>query len=87
MFRWYTLAAVCVVYLADTADANALAHDEWFTRGWTLQELLAPKKVAFYNTEWEHLGPLGVDEPLLLEELLESHKSRRRLRSRGPNWL
>ena len=72
MYRWYHGAAVCVAYLAETKDVGGMHGDVWFTRGWTLQELLAPKKVAFYNTEWEHLGSLGPDEPLLLEELLES---------------
>ncbi|KJA20515.1 hypothetical protein HYPSUDRAFT_142140, partial [Hypholoma sublateritium FD-334 SS-4] len=72
MYRWYHGAAVCVAYLAETQDVGGMHADAWFTRGWTLQELLAPKKVAFYNKEWMHMGSLGPDEPLLLEELLES---------------
>jgi hypothetical protein len=28
----------------------------WFTRGWTLQELLAPSIVEFFSQEWEKLG-------------------------------
>ena len=31
-------------------------NSRWFTRGWTLQELLAPKDVIFFNTEWDRLG-------------------------------
>ncbi|KAI1398792.1 heterokaryon incompatibility protein-domain-containing protein [Hypoxylon fuscum] len=42
MFRWYREASVCFVYLSDT----------WFKRGWTLQELLAPRSIEFYNADW-----------------------------------
>lgn len=28
----------------------------WFTRGWTLQELLAPKEVRFFSQSWTFLG-------------------------------
>jgi hypothetical protein len=31
-------------------------HSKWFRRGWTLQELLAPKQLVFYNKDWGHLG-------------------------------
>lgn len=56
MFRWYHNAAVCNVYLYDvTWDAKTnrrecfqqFLQSQWFTRGWTLQELLAPKKLEF----------------------------------------
>ena len=30
----------------------------WFTRGWTLQELIAPTTVIFYDTHWNEIGPL-----------------------------
>ncbi|KAH8708463.1 hypothetical protein GQ44DRAFT_628068 [Phaeosphaeriaceae sp. PMI808] len=62
MFRWYRDAAKCYVYL-DDVSADSLAKDglafqksRWFTRGWTLQELLAPKCVEFYSTEGYLLG-------------------------------
>ncbi|KAF2024984.1 hypothetical protein EK21DRAFT_104284 [Setomelanomma holmii] len=70
MFRWYRNAARCYVYLldvsalspADEGEACAplwdLAFREclWFTRGWTLQELLAPGVVEFFSSEWRRLG-------------------------------
>ncbi|KAH9228157.1 hypothetical protein K456DRAFT_1847267, partial [Colletotrichum gloeosporioides 23] len=63
MFRWYQSSKVCFAYLADVHDdANSSAFPEsftasrWFTRGWTLQELVAPKNIVFYNAVWEQLG-------------------------------
>jgi len=53
MFRWYQNATVCYVFLADLepgADLDAsLPGCRWFTRGWTLQELIAPREVLFYD--------------------------------------
>lgn len=59
MFRWYENAKLCVAYLVDVGPGPALkAMDQsvWFERGWTLQELLAPRLVSFYDTEWTFLG-------------------------------
>ncbi|KAI6321905.1 hypothetical protein MCOR34_002377 [Pyricularia oryzae] len=64
MYRWYAQAAVCIVYLGDlpaTITDSALAAGQlhackWFTRGWTLQELIAPKIVNFYNSDWRFVG-------------------------------
>ena len=56
MFRWYQRAEVCFAYLADIAEQNAIQHSLWFTRAWTLQELLAPELVVFYGQEWQLLG-------------------------------
>ncbi|KAF4436578.1 hypothetical protein F53441_13216 [Fusarium austroafricanum] len=59
MFRWYQQAAVCYVYLADFADLSeisALKHCRWFSRGWTLQELIAPKSMKFFNQSWTYFG-------------------------------
>ncbi|KAF4831912.1 Vegetative incompatibility protein HET-E-1 [Colletotrichum tropicale] len=63
MFRWYQSSKVCFAYLADVHhDANSstfperFAASRWFTRGWTLQELVAPKNIIFYNAVWEQLG-------------------------------
>ncbi|KAK4097870.1 HET-domain-containing protein [Parathielavia hyrcaniae] len=56
MFRFYEDAAVCHVFLSDlAADADlgdALPHCRWFTRGWTLQELIAPEVVELYDQSW-----------------------------------
>ncbi|KAI1767417.1 HET-domain-containing protein [Hypoxylon sp. FL1150] len=60
MFDWYREADVCYVYLADYehgADPNEeLGKCEWWTRGWTLQELLAPSNVRFYDKTWARIG-------------------------------
>ena len=40
MYQWYENAVVCYVYLADVVTADQLAGSAWFTRGWTLQELI-----------------------------------------------
>ncbi|KAK0717695.1 heterokaryon incompatibility protein-domain-containing protein, partial [Lasiosphaeria miniovina] len=60
MFEWYRKSAVCYVYLADVTAVNwTLAEDHkrsrWFSRGWTLQELIAPGDVFFFNTDWVFL--------------------------------
>jgi len=63
MFAWYQKALRCYVYLADVSASGgkeaaiaALPGSRWFTRGWTLQELLAPSDVVFYSQEWTYLG-------------------------------
>jgi len=59
MYSWYSDARVCYVYMSDVSkeDIDAtFTTSRWFTRGWTLQELLAPKSVIFYDKEWECLG-------------------------------
>ena len=67
MFRWYRDAAKCYVYLADvsrSADVNSsqllmessFLESRWFTRGWTLQELVAPASVEFFSKEGQYLG-------------------------------
>jgi hypothetical protein len=63
MYSWYAKAAACYVYLEDvTASATSdetFGHFEksrWFTRGWTLQGLLAPQDVHFYDKNWKSIG-------------------------------
>jgi hypothetical protein len=68
MFRWYQDAAKCYVYLLDisrkpfdTDKSNEpwearFRRSTWFTRGWTLQELIAPASVQFFSKEGELLG-------------------------------
>lgn len=56
MFRWYRDATVCYAYLIDVKTTSELQHSRWFTRGWTLQELIAPAQVHFYSSDWEFLG-------------------------------
>ena len=58
MFRWYSEAAVCYVWLEDIHAATMadFAKAEWFERGWTLQELLAPQRVEFFDRDWAYVG-------------------------------
>jgi heterokaryon incompatibility protein (HET) len=60
MFQWYKNAVVCFVILEDlqpeAAMEDRLPGCRWFTRGWTLQELLAPKRVELYDMAWNHRG-------------------------------
>jgi hypothetical protein len=55
MFNWYKGAAICYAFLADLGTAG-FESCEWFTRGWTLQELIAPRKVDFYDEGWNYRG-------------------------------
>ncbi|KAF9223976.1 hypothetical protein BS17DRAFT_89308 [Gyrodon lividus] len=55
MFSWYQNSSVTIVYLSDveaSSPPEMLKRSEWFTRGWTLQELLAPSRVQFYKANW-----------------------------------
>lgn len=59
MYQWYQNATVCYVYLSDVHSKHwrtSLLRSEWFKRGWTLQELLAPQVVKFYDCSWRLLG-------------------------------
>ena len=51
MYDWYEIAAVYYAYLANVSLENFEQFGEsvWFKRGWTLQELLAPSSVKFYD--------------------------------------
>ncbi|KAF4881890.1 Vegetative incompatibility protein HET-E-1 [Colletotrichum fructicola] len=62
MFSWYFHSGVCLAYLSDIPTsgqhfaAENISCSRWFTRGWTLQELLAPKEVLFYAADWSLIG-------------------------------
>ncbi|KAK4444115.1 heterokaryon incompatibility protein-domain-containing protein, partial [Podospora aff. communis PSN243] len=63
MFAWYQSAHVCYAWLDDIThepatrlDPESLGRARWFSRGWTLQELLAPASVVFYDSKWTMLG-------------------------------
>jgi hypothetical protein len=57
MFAWYRQSGVCYAFLEDyTHGRSALADSRWFTRGWTLQELIAPFEVRFYDSSWVMFG-------------------------------
>jgi len=64
MFQWYENAAVCYVYLADlhpgTEFRDGIDKCRWINRGWTLQELIAPRNVYFYDRAWTLRGVKGI---------------------------
>lgn len=74
MFLWYRRSIVCFAYLDDLSQLTGpdpssweehFKKSKWFTRGWTLQELLAPNNVEFYTQQWVKIG-----DKLSLQKLL-----------------
>ncbi|KUI68076.1 Vegetative incompatibility protein HET-E-1 [Cytospora mali] len=66
MYNWYKESSICLAYLSDL-PANNFEHSEsrtadfmqdckWFNRGWTLQELIAPEELDFFDQEWKFRG-------------------------------
>ncbi|PMD17749.1 hypothetical protein NA56DRAFT_728306 [Hyaloscypha hepaticicola] len=54
---------ICYTFLSDVSDGDVLDNvdsefrkSRWFTRGWTLQELLAPRDLRFFSRSWNILG-------------------------------
>ncbi|KAI1139396.1 HET-domain-containing protein [Hypoxylon sp. FL0543] len=60
MFKWYMQSALCIVYLEDLPSEGSFEQHfpacKWLTRGWTLQELIAPRVVEFYDASWTYRG-------------------------------
>ena len=81
MFRWYRNSAKCYVYLSDISTCDHDENDQlsqsifersfreckWFTRGWTLQELIAPASVEFFSLEGKPLGSKKILEQQIHE--------------------
>ncbi|KAF2250302.1 HET-domain-containing protein [Trematosphaeria pertusa] len=84
MYQWYKHSRICYAYLADFESiaqsekygCRTFAQSRWWTRGWTLQELLAPAVVEFYDANWIEIGTklslheqiteiTGIDEGIL----------------------
>lgn len=66
MYRYYFEAKVCYAYLADVGGEFGveLKDSKWFTRGWTLQELIAPGYIEFFSKDWK---PIGIKHSLVKE--------------------
>lgn len=75
MYHWYAQSVICYVYLEDLQGTTLLHVNEkdgegstlfkgirWMTRSWTLQELIAPSIIIFYNSDWTTVGKLQRDE-------------------------
>jgi hypothetical protein len=85
MFRWYNNSATCYAYLEDIVpEGPPFVVSRWFTRGWTLQELIAPTDVLFCDHYWNEIGTreslkdsieeaTGIPEPVLMNEPLREH--------------
>ncbi|KAL7946392.1 heterokaryon incompatibility protein domain-containing protein [Trichoderma barbatum] len=61
MYRWYQKAKICFAFLTDfrgaeTSSEIGLPKCRWFTRGWCLQELIAPRNLEFFDADWTHIG-------------------------------
>ncbi|KAI0547174.1 heterokaryon incompatibility protein-domain-containing protein [Xylaria curta] len=64
MYSWYADSCKCFAYLSDfgpskpgsSNPSKQLSSSRWFTRGWTLQELIAPKRLEFYDSSWIFYG-------------------------------
>jgi hypothetical protein len=65
MYLWYSKATICYTYLSDVDPrdsedlelvSSSFRKSRWFTRGWTLQELIAPKRMVFLSKDWNKLG-------------------------------
>ncbi|TBU34015.1 heterokaryon incompatibility protein-domain-containing protein [Dichomitus squalens] len=95
MYKWYGGASLCLVYLVDVEDlagredsfrwqlgfnGSQFRGSEWFKRGWTLQELIAPKRVVFLSKGWRFLGTktqlaglleeiTSIDQAILLHQI------------------
>ncbi|KAK6436444.1 hypothetical protein LTR95_007362 [Oleoguttula sp. CCFEE 5521] len=76
MWKWYTHAKECYAYLVDVDsmttpvgrpfESPPYKSSAWFNRGWTLQELLAPRVVIFYDVFWRRIGE-KLDDSILSE--------------------
>ena len=73
MFAWYRDSKLCYAFLEDVIDANedvaaagsCFRRSRWFTRGWTLQELLAPRRIRFFSSSWQMIGQLDKGSRLI----------------------
>ncbi|KIM61024.1 hypothetical protein SCLCIDRAFT_1216337, partial [Scleroderma citrinum Foug A] len=76
MYRWYENSRICYAYLHDVSGPSfPTAPDpryhrsngwpEWFSRGWTLQEMIAPRDVQFFNKDWHPIGDKRTLSPIL----------------------
>jgi hypothetical protein len=73
MYKWYCNASICMVYLVDVpgpqqfdgngfnASIEAFKKSRWFSRGWTLQELIACSRRRFYASDWSIINQQGYD--------------------------
>jgi hypothetical protein len=75
MFQWYAHSSICIAYLEDIPSienheeqVEHMRNSPWFTRGWTLQELIAPQEVTFVSRDWLPIGTKA-DLAAIIEEI------------------
>ncbi|THU88192.1 HET-domain-containing protein, partial [Dendrothele bispora CBS 962.96] len=63
MYEYYRNSTVCYAYLEDVCgeqdprkEGSQFRKSKWFTRGWTLQELMAPSRLVFFSEGWVDIG-------------------------------
>jgi len=84
MFRWYKRSTICYAYLTDYSaqrkqdiEIDLFKASKWFKQGWTLQELLAPANVVFWENDWKMISTKSAlkmlisDITLISAEVLE----------------
>ena len=75
MYNWYKESALTIVLLAHGSTLS-LKNNRWMARAWTLQELLSPKSIRFYNRNWElyqgDTGPNHKESSRIMGELAEA---------------
>ena len=74
MYGWYAQAGACYAYLHDvpsheypSGERSKFRSSKWFKRGWTLQELVAPRTVVFLSVDWSVLGTKQLLAPVIEE--------------------
>ena len=74
MYLWYKKSRICYAYLADVPSGvnaevweSAFAASKWFTRGWTLQELIAPSDLHFFSNDWVDVGTKETRQTIITE--------------------
>ncbi|KAM6476953.1 heterokaryon incompatibility protein-domain-containing protein [Trichoderma sp. SZMC 28011] len=99
MFKWYEMSLECYVYISDFSHPGlnaepqeikkalrTYARSRWFTRGWTLQELLAPQSVRFFDSTWLEFGDkvslrkqiaavTGISQKVLVDSVIDARRA------------
>ncbi|KAL7956939.1 heterokaryon incompatibility domain-containing protein [Trichoderma compactum] len=99
MFKWYEMSLECYVYMSDLSHPGLNAapreiqkalgrynRSRWFTRGWALQGLLAPRSVRFFDSAWLEFGDkislreqiaaaTGISQVVLVDSVMDARRA------------
>ncbi|KAK4507370.1 hypothetical protein PRZ48_001105 [Zasmidium cellare] len=77
MFRYYAESSICYAYLSDVVDLydgegdsshmDMFLRSRYWTRGWTLQELIAPSEVEFFDRSWKYINSRTAAAPQIAQ--------------------